>query len=76
MVIEPYEELANAIVAMAARDYRRAVQKINLRPGEKKYLDEKKSIERFFNSEYYKLLTNVDCDAVINKILQEEGVLV
>lgn len=60
---DPYQDLANAIVAVAADDYRMALKIRN------KGL--KRDLEEFFHSDWYGVLTNVDADALI-ECLQKE----
>lgn len=57
---ECYEELANAIVLQAFKDYRKALFKIVQEPEEWKHRSSKKKLERFFHSKWYRTLTNLD----------------
>ena len=52
-----YIELANAIIAQAAKDYRTALNQLSLNPNDKAAQREKKSIERFFHSDWFSILT-------------------
>lgn len=57
-----YENLANAIIERAAEDYKVALR-------QKKAIDaEINSIERFFASQYFEILTNVDGPTLMRKI--------
>lgn len=58
----PYENLANAIVLNAVRDYRNSTSK-----------DEIQSIERFFRSEWFSVLTSVDAEFLIRTLREEKG---
>ena len=58
----PYENLANAIVLSAVRDYRNSTSK-----------DELQSIERFFRSEWFSVLTSVDAEFLIQTLREEKG---
>lgn len=58
-----YETLANAIVVQAYDDYKKAVKRRDKH--------EKESIERFFHSEFYMLLTSVDPDYLLNNAKKE-----
>ena len=60
---DPYQNLANAIVAVAADDYRDA-----LKDGNEKLLA---SLEKFFHSSWYKTLTNVDSDTLLDMLHRE-----
>ena len=56
---ECYEELANAIVLQAFKDYRKALFKLVQEPEEWKHRSSKKKLERFFHSiGYNRLRTN------------------
>ena len=66
-----YEDLANAIVVQAARDYREALEilKRNPKNSEAKYT--KMEVERFFLSSWYKVLTNFDPEFLLEKLKEE-----
>ena len=68
---DSYENLANAVIAQAAEDYRAALKKIKAHPKNKDAIDEALQIERFFRSGWYQRLTNVDGEFLIRK-LQED----
>ena len=57
----PYEELANAIVLQAVKDYR-------LHDDEQ----ELASIERFFRSGWFNTLTSIDPEMLIAKLRKEK----
>ena len=59
----PYIELANAIVFQAALDYRDSFEYGNRR--------EKHNLEKFFRSDWYDLLTDLDGEAIIEGIQKE-----
>ena len=59
--MNPYEELANAIVLQAVKDYR-------LNDGEQ----ELASIERFFRSGWFNTLTSIDPEMLIAKLRKEK----
>ena len=69
---EPYENLANAIVMQAVKDYRMARHKLRKRP---KNADAKvmlEDCERFFLSDWFETLTNVNGESVLRKLQQED----
>ena len=69
---EPYENLANAIVMQAVKDYRMARHKLRKRP---KNADAKVMLadcERFFLSDWFETLTNVNGEIVLKKLQQED----
>ena len=70
-VMDGYEELANAIIVKAAKDYRTAIRKQRKRPDDRKALMDARALERFFHSRWYRTLTDVDGDFLINQIRKE-----
>lgn len=61
--ISGYENLANAIIIQAAEDYRKALNDSAQR--------EQRTIERFFRSEWFGVLTGLDPETLIRKLKQE-----
>ena len=59
--MDPYQELANAIVLQAVKDYRMTDDEREL-----------KEIERFFRSAWFGVLTSVDPDLLISKLRKEK----
>mgnify|MGYP000851691579 FL=1 len=59
--MNPYEELANAIVLQAVKDYR-------LNDDER----ELASIERFFRSGWFSTLTSINPEMLISKLRKEK----
>jgi hypothetical protein len=70
-VTDPYENLANAIILQAVKDYRRALKALKMNPRNRTALSEKESIERFFRSGWYGALTKVDGEMLIEKLNEE-----
>lgn len=68
---DPYENLANAIVAQAARDYLAALKKLKKNPGNRTAMDEAMRLEKFFHSGWYGVLTNIDGDYLIRKLREK-----
>ena len=67
----PYEELANAVVALAANDYRHAIKQLKRNPKYTPAQQQKGAVEHFFRSAWYRKLTNVDGELLIEKLQQE-----
>jgi hypothetical protein len=68
---DPYEQLANAIILQAVKDYRDALKKLKKRP---RYDPAKvviEEVERFFHTDWYRELTSVDGNFLIEKIRSE-----
>ena len=63
-----YVELANAIIAQSAKDYRSAINQLSLNSNDRVALREKKSIERFFHSDFFSILTNLNGDVLLAKL--------
>lgn len=59
----PHSALANAIIIQAAKDYRRT-----------HFPQVRSEIKRFFRSEWFTVLTDVDGETIIRKLEQERGV--
>jgi hypothetical protein len=68
---EPYENLANAVILQAVRDYRTTLKALRMNPRSKAAQTEKESIERFFRSQWYQALTTVDGEMLIRKLNEE-----
>lgn len=70
--LTPYENIANAIILQACKDYRRAYRlhvrtyRLGDKPNEK--LGE---LERFFRSDWYRTLTTVDGEYLMKRIRDE-----
>lgn len=65
---DPYENLANAVIAQAAEDYRRLLKRVKKNPANREALDEALQVERFFRFGWYQRLTNVDGEFLIRKL--------
>lgn len=71
--MNPYEELANAIVLQAVKDYRQALQALSLYPSNTSAQSQRWSIEHFFRSEWFSVLTQIDPEMLIHKLKAEVG---
>ena len=68
---EPYERLANAIILLAVKDYRDALKKLKKRPHYEPAKETITEVERFFHSDWYRELTSVDGNFLIEKLRTE-----
>ena len=71
-----YENLANAIIVQAVKDYKAELHKLLKNPHNREAMGKAMDIERFFHSPWYSLLTEADPDFVLNgvrKRVQEEA---
>lgn len=69
--MDPYIELANAIIVQAATDYRAAHRKLKKKPGNKDSLEMISGVERFFRSSWYETLTDIDGAWLLGKLKAE-----
>ena len=68
---DPYENLANAIIAQAAKDYMSALKRLKKNPANRMAMDEVMRLEKFFHSGWYGILTSVDPDYLIRKLREK-----
>lgn len=64
----PYNDLANAIIEMAVKDYLKAQKRIERHPENERAAIIKKECERFFRSEWFGCLTDMDPDYLLKQI--------
>ena len=65
---EAYENLANAIVESAAKDYKSALIRQKRNPESRTAAEYVKRLEKFFYSDWYEMLTNLDASYLIRKM--------
>ena len=68
---DPYENLGNAIILLAVKDYREALRKHKKRPRYEPALQTINEVERFFRSEWFSQLTSIDAEMLITKLKAE-----
>ncbi len=66
-----YTNLANAIVLQAVKDYRKTLRILYRYPDHRLVENESQSIERFFRSNWFGVLTQIDPDMLISKLKAE-----
>lgn len=66
-----YEKLANAIILQAVKDYRDALKRLRKHPRNDTARATKEEVERFFRSDWYSALTDVDPELLIRKLIEE-----
>lgn len=71
---DAYEDLANAIVLQAVKDWRKAVKTLKKRPRYEAAKQMRDDCERFFRSDWFEELTNVDGSVILRKLKQEENI--
>ena len=68
---DPYQNLANAIVLSAVKDYRDALKRLKKKPNNKLAADERDDMERFFRFGYFAILTEIDPEYLIDRLNKE-----
>ena len=66
--MNPYQALANAIVELAVKDYKKALKQHYRFPDNEDYAAEVNSVERFFRSGWYGMLTDLDGEYLITGV--------
>ena len=69
---DPYEDLAQAIILQAAKDYRAARKKAKYHPKNKEAKLMIRDCESFFRSGWFSALTNIDGQMLIEKLKEED----
>ncbi len=69
--MKPCENLANAIILQAVTDYRKALKLLKINNRNKEVLSNKRDCERFFRSNWYRMLTSLDGEILIEKLKAE-----
>lgn len=68
---DAYENLANAIILLAVKDYRRALKLLSKNPHSRSAMAAVNEMERFFRSDWYETLTSVNGEMLIRKLREE-----
>ena len=69
--ITNYENLANAIILQAVKDYRMALKSLKANPRNRTAMADKDEIERFYRSGWCTVLTSVDGERLIRSLQME-----
>lgn len=70
-MLKNYENLANAVVELAFKDYVNVLKKLKKRPNNSTLLHEKKDLEKFFLGERITIFTSVDGKALMEYAKKE-----
>ena len=68
---ENWENLANAIIISAVKDYANAYRRVLRHPDNVPAQEEVKELEQFFFKEWYAKLTDLDPHYLLNRIKEE-----
>lgn len=71
--MNPYAELANAIVLSAVKDYRRARKQLKKHPWDTHARMLLKDCESFFLSGWFETLTSVDGSVLLERLQEEDA---
>ena len=69
--VDCYQNLANAIVLQAVRDYEAVLRRLMRNPRNQDAQREKKRLERFFFSQWYGVLTDLDPNRMISGVMKQ-----
>ena len=69
--ITTYENLANAIILQAVKDYRMALKSLKANSRNRTVQTDNAEIERFFRSQWYSALTDVNGEMLIRSLQKE-----
>ena len=70
-MIDNYNNLANAIILQAVKDYRKALRTLSMNPNNRSAQYERRRIEQFFRSRWFGVLTSIDPEMLIAKLKAE-----
>ena len=70
-MIDNYNNLANAIILQAVKDYRKALRTLSMNPNNRSAQYERRRIEQFFRSSWFGVLTSIDPEMLITKLKTE-----
>ena len=70
-MIDNYNNLANAIILQAVKDYRKALRTLSMNPNNRSAQYERRRIEQFFRSSWFGVLTSIDPEMLITKLKAE-----
>ena len=69
--VDCYQNLANAIVLQAVRDYEAVLRRLMRNPRNQDAQREKKRLERFLFSQWYGVLTDLDPHRLISGVMKQ-----
>jgi len=68
IIMQCWEDLANAIVLQAVEDYRNACDALRRRPNLRAQAKRKRSLEHFFRSGWFHTLSALDAEPLLEEI--------
>ena len=71
MYEDNYQALANAIITLAVKDFRPAYRRLKKYPNDRKTQATVREITKFFCSQYFEALTDLDGPALLHQLMRE-----
>nr|DAJ75469.1 MAG TPA: hypothetical protein [Caudoviricetes sp.] len=71
MYDEGWKNLANAIILQAVKDFKPAYKRLRRHPNDKVAQNQVRELTRFFCSDYFATLTELDGPTLLNRIMRE-----
>ena len=71
--MDPYQELANAVVMQAVKDWRSAVRALRKDPNDSEAAEMMEDCESFFCSSWFTALTDADGSYILQKLKEENS---
>lgn len=71
MYEENYRELAEAVILQAVKDFRPAYRRLKKYPNDNYAQRTVREITKFFCSQYFEVLTDLDGPALLHRIIRE-----
>ena len=71
MYDEGWKNLANAIILQAVKDFKPAYKRLRRPPNDKVAQNQVRELTRFFCSDYFATLTELDGPTLLNRIMRE-----
>ena len=69
-----FQRLADEIIIRAVKDYRKALRTLKYHPENDTACRSKREVEKFFNSQWFGVLTEIDPEVLISRLRKEVGV--
>lgn len=71
MSADGWNNLANAIILQAVKDFKPAFRRLRKHPNDKMAQNQVRELTKFFSSDWFGVLTGLDGPALLNRIMRE-----
>lgn len=71
MSADGWNDLANAIILQAVKDFKPAYRRLRKHPNDKAAQNQVRELTKFFCSDWFSVLTDLDGPALLNRIMRE-----